>query len=693
MQSTSDASPRGERRFPLKQSQLALVLALFCIWFSAAPLHAQSSDDVQWEEAPTTRTSPDQHAPSEASADIEPMVVTATRTETPQSQLTKSVSVITAKDRDVQQQYFLPELLDNAPGVYLRRLGGAGQWSNLTLRGAGSQHVQYQYNGFPLRDAADTQTTLQYFIQDLYTGSNLKQVEVLKGTQSTLYGSQAMGGVINIIPDKWKRGIGAEIRSEFGEYNTFLENGRFYVGREQFFLDFNPIYITTDGQKNGGEHGFYYDNFGFTAGAGYRLTPDITLEFSSLYSSTDLALTKTTPRLDTNGDVTPNLADPHRHREGLLAQYGLTMNHAVSSCWNYSLKGAYTETQRHYFWSPVDGNQSNYDGSTAYFETQHNIKITDWLGLLVGLDYEHSYYDGREPANPNRNDFSPVKFKENWFSWDVFSLAGFKLLDESLFINLGGRFNDHEKFDPKLVGEFSLAYLYKPSGTKIHGQIGTGYRTPGLYEIYGGYLWNGNLITIGNPDLEPEESVGYEFGVEQAILGEALKFGLTWFHTDFDNLIIYDGFANRYANASKAMAQGFETYLTAKPWPWLRFDAAYTYTDSEYINQNDDRWTRREYLPQNKVSGLLTLTLPHDVTASFRALWQDEKIVPLYDPAFRRVRWEEPSVVTFDAALSYTFLKKYQAYVRVENLLDEDYTEGAYIAPGRSVFGGIKLTF
>ena len=65
--------------------------------------------------------------------------------------------------------------------------------------------------------AADTQSTIQYFIEDLYSGSNLKQVEILKGTQSTLYGSQAMGGVVNIIPDKWKRGTGAEIRSEFGE--------------------------------------------------------------------------------------------------------------------------------------------------------------------------------------------------------------------------------------------------------------------------------------------------------------------------------------------------------------------------------------------------------------------------------------------------------------------------------------------
>jgi len=624
---------------------------------------------------------------------LEPLIVTATRIEIPRSQLTKSVSVVTARERDEQQQFFIPELLDNEPGVYLRRLGGPGQWSSLTIRGAGSQHVQYQYNGFPLRDAADTQSTLQYFIEDLYAGSNLRQVEILKGSQSTLYGSQAMAGVVNIITDKWKQGTGAEVRSEFGAKNTYLVNGRLFHGQEGFYVDFNPIYLTSDGEKYGGDHGYYYENLGFTAGAGFRFTPDLTLEFSSIYYDTDLALSKVTPSLDANGDLVTNIADPEKHREGLLAQYGLTLNHTVSPCWNYSVRGAYTETERHYFWSRADGNRSNYDGSTAYVETQHHFSVTDWLGLLVGLDYEHSTYDGREPRNPNSGDFSPVKFEHDWYTWDVFSSAGFKLLEESLFINVGGRFTDHERFDSRLVGELSAAYLHKPWGTKIHGQVGSGYRTPSLYEIYGGYLFRGNLITIGNPDLEPEKSLGWEIGVEQALLGEVLKVGLTWFRMQFDKLIIYDGFTNRYANANEAVAQGFETYLKLRPHARVRLDLAYTYTDSKYRNRDDDEWIRKEYLPRNKVSGLLALNLPCDVTASLRALWQDEKIVPLYTPAWSRVRWEEPSVVTVDAALSWTFLKKYQAFLRVENLLDEDYTESAYAMPGRSFFGGVKFSF
>jgi vitamin B12 transporter len=682
--------------FPEK-SNLILPIAVLCLLVALNFLPAQARGETQQDQTEQEETR-ESAAPQESgspgeTARMEPVVVTATRVETPLSQVTKSVSVVTPENRDEQQEYFLPELIDNEPGVYLRRLGGPGQWSNISIRGAGSQHIQYQYNGFPLRDAADTQTTIQYFIEDLYSASNLKQVEILRGTQSTLYGSQAMGGVINIISDKWKRGTGAEVRSEFSEFGTFLENGRFFHGQDQFYLDFNPVYITTDGRKNGGDYGYYYENLGFAAGAGFRFTPDITLEFSSLYSDTDLALSKTTPSLDAGGNLVKNTADPDKHREGLLAQHGLTMNHSVSSCWNYSLKGAYTETQRHYFWSPTAGDQSNYDGSTAYLETQHNFRITDWFSLIAGLDYEQSYYDGREPRDPNKGDFSPVLFKKNWYTWDAFGLAGFKLLDESLFLNLGARFNDHEAFDSKLVGEASAAYIFKRLGTKIHAQVGSGYRTPGLYEIYGGYLYQGSLIIIGNPDLQPEKSLGYEFGVEQPVFGERVKLGITWFHTDFDDLITYDGLANKYINADKARSEGIETYATVMPWEWMKLNFAYTYTDSEYERNDQAQWVRREYLPRNKISGALTVLLPHNFTASVKAIWQDEKIVPLYDASWNSVRWVEPSVVTVDAAVTCTVLKKYQAFLKVENLLDEDYTESAYVMPGRTVSGGLKLSF
>jgi vitamin B12 transporter len=624
---------------------------------------------------------------------LEPVVVTATRDETVLSQVTKSISVVTAEEMEEFQQQYLPELIDNTPGVFTRRQGGPGQWTSISIRGAGDQHVQYQYNGLPLRDAADTQSTMQYFIEDLYGGSNLSQVEILRGSNSVLYGSQAMGGVINIVPEKWGKGFGAELRNEVGAHNTFIENGRISYGGKSFFIDINPLYVHTDGEKNGGPYDYSYENRGFTGGAGVRFGEDMALEFSSLYSDSALALSRVFPSLDARGNLIKNIADNDNHRESLLSQYGTAFTHKVSSLWDYAIKGSYGETERHYFWSAVPENQSHYDGDTSDIEMQQNLHLSDWFKLTLGSDYEKAGYRGQEPLSPNAGNYMPVIFNHDWDVWDLFAQGQFAFWDDSLLFNIGGRHNHHEAFDSKSVGEFSAAYIIKPWKTKFHGHVGTGYRTPSLYEIYGGYLFGGNLITIGNPNLKPEESVSYDLGVEQRLMGDKLTLGLTWFRIDFEDLIIYDSTINLYKNATEAVTDGFETYLTLTPCKWFKFNTAYTYVDSEYRDNLTGNWLQREYLPQNKISASATFIPLERLNATLRLVWQDEKIVPLSDPNFLTVRWEEPSVVTVDASVSYRFTKHVEAWVRAENLLDKEYSEGGYAMPGTWVYTGVKLTF
>ena len=625
---------------------------------------------------------------------LEEIVVTATRTEVPLEGTTKSVDVVHAEDVEDLEEYYLPELIDNQPGVLMRRLGGLGQWSNISIRGAGAQHTQFQYNGMPLRDAADTQSTLQYFIEDMFSTTNLDRIEILKGTNSTLYGSQAMGGVINVIPKKWQKGLSAELRGEFGPNDTYIANGRLAYGKDNFYIDVNPLYLTTDGEKYGGEYGYYYENTGLTFGAGVKPTDSTALEFTALIYDTDLALSSVTPALDADGNLIKNQASKDKHRESLIYQLGMNFSHETSKYWDYTVKGSYGETERHYFWSAISGDQSNYDGKTMYMETQHNLHVTNWLTFNVGADYEKQIYDGREPRDTNVGDYTRVDFDEEWGSYDLFTQAQLSFLDKSLLFNLGGRYHNHEKFDDKGLWEVSGAYILKPTNTKFHAQVGTGYRTPSLYEIYGGYLYNGTLITIGNPDLMPEESIGCELGIDQSFLDGKVKVGATYFFTQFEDLIIYDGAANRYDNASKAEISGVEAYLTLRPWKMLRLDFAYTYADSKYkANKDATEWTRKEYLPKSKLDFVATLYPTEKLTIACDVSWQDEKIVPLYDANYASVRWEEDAVTTVNMAVTYELLSFMKLFVRAENLLDEDYTESAYCMPGRTIYGGVKLFF
>jgi vitamin B12 transporter len=621
----------------------------------------------------------------------EDMVVTASRSETSREETTKSVSVVGSEDRDEQQQYFLPKLLDSQPGVFLRSLGGLGQWSNISIRGAGPQYTQYQYNGMPLRDAADTQTTLQYFIEDMFSAGNLDRIEVLKGTNSVLYGSQAMGGVINVIPQRWQSGLKAEWRSEIGPNSTYIGNARLAYGTERYYIDINPTYLTTDGEKYGGAHGYSYDNRGGTFAAGFKPTEATALELNVLFSDSDLTLGET-PSLDAAGKLIKNQASADKSRESQLSQIGLSWEHEVSSLWDYSLKGSRSDTQRHYFWTKTPGDQSDYDGNITYLEMQHNLHTTDWLTLNLGASCEDSNYDGREPRNKYAGDYTPVIFDESWHASDLFAQTQFVFLDRSLFVNLGGRFNNHEKFDDKTVWEASAAYLIKETGTKLHTQVATGYRTPGLYEIYGGYLANGQLVTIGNPELVPEESTSYEIGLEQSALDGKLQAGISYFYTSFDDMITFDGIDNRYINASEGKNSGIETFLRIQPLDELRLDLAYTYIDSEYKNDKD-QWTRKEYLPRNKVNLTLTAYPLEKLSMALSLKWQDEKIVPLYDANFTAVRWQEKSITTVDLAATYKALNNLELFARIDNLFDKDYTESAYCMPGTTVYGGMKLHY
>ncbi len=377
-----------------------------------------------------------------------------------------------------------------------------------------------------------------------------------------------------------------------------------------------------------------------------------------------------------------------------MSQFGLVWNHTLTNIWDYTVKGTYGETERHYFWTATPGDQSNYDGVLSFIEMQHNFALTEHLNISLGMDYEKQVFDGQEPLNKWMADFTPVIFHYTWNSWDTFGLVQGNFMDDALLINVGGRYNDHEKFGSKAVWETSAAYTIKSSNTKFHSHIGTGYRTPSLYEIYGGYLSGGVLITIGNKNLQPEESLGWEIGVEQNLLARKMTMGVTYFQTKFNDLIIYDRFNKQYANASTAQNKGFEVYIKTKPLKNLSMDFAYTHMDSKYkATKTSTRWTQKEYLPENIIDMIITWYPIKKLTLSCDVSFQGEKIVPLYDPTWTKVRYKEDKVTTVDLAVTYNLSKHLDLWIRAENLLDKDYTESGYQMPGRSLFGGFRVFF
>lgn len=664
-----------------------IMMAIVLVSFLTFPVIGLAEENAPKEE---TKKEEKKEPPFKMSE----MVVTATRSETPQKETTKSVSVVTADDMEDHQEYFMPELINNEPGVYFRQPGGLGQWSTITIRGASERHTLFQYNGMPLRDAADPQNSFAYFTEDLFGTSGLDRVEILKGTNSTLYGSQAMGGVINIIPRKWQKGFTGEFRNEVGPNGTYIGNARLAYGADKYYIDINPMYVTTDGEKFGGDHRYYYDNAGLTLGAGVKPSDLTSLEFSVLAYDTELAMGDS-PQVDAaTGKLNKQKADPDQYREGRLYQLGLTWNHKVASLWDYTLKGSYGETERHYFHlnTKDSRDKSYYDGETTYLEMQHNLHPADWLTFNIGADYDKAVYKEQDPSDPYSGDYTPVRWDEEWTTYDIFAQAQLKLLDRSLFFTLGGRYNDPEKFDDKTVWEASGAYILKATQTKFHAHVGTGYRTPSLYETYGKYVWSGSLVGIGNEDLKPEESTGYEVGIDQSFANDKVKVGATYFHTRFKNWIAFDMLNYRYDNADKTKLSGVEAYINVRPYAWLKLNLAYTYTDTRAEDENGD-WARGSYQPYNKFNVVATVYPTDKLTFLCDVSYLDNKTIPLYDTSWNQVQWEDKSRWIVNMAASYKLLKFMDLFVKVKNLFDEEYTESGYYMPERAVYGGVKLYF
>jgi len=324
---------------------------------------------------------------------------------------------------------------------------------------------------------------------------------------------------------------------------------------------------------------------------------------------------------------------------------------------------------------------------------QHDIRPNDWLTVIAGLDYEKSGYENQEPLDAFQGNYEPVRYEFEWDGWDAFSKLQFSFLDDTLMLDVGGRYNHPEEFDDSLIWELSGAYIVKSVDFKVHAHIGAGYRTPSLYEVNGGYLSMGEFIKVGNPELEPEESISYEIGADQFLMDKKINIGATYFKIDFDDLVFYDLSTSQYRNASQARSEGIESYLHVKPCSYFKMSVAYTYMDSEKKTDQNAKWTRKENLPRNKLNLTASIYPIDNLTLWGRLKWQDDTTVSLYDPSFNSVPWNEDATVTVDASVTYKINSYFDIWLRAENLFDEDYTQGGWTMPGRWIYGGVKFAF
>lgn len=587
------------------------------------------------------------------------VIVTATRVPTDPARIASSTTVITAEEIERRQFQSLPEILQSVPGLAVVRSGGFGQQASIFSRGTESNHTLFLINGVEATDPSSTGSIFQF---EHILVEDIERVEVVRGPQSVLYGSDAIGAVINVIT---KRGAGDPTfrgTVEGGSFGTI--SGRAGVSGAEGPLDFalDASRYHTDGisalaRRIGGDEDDAYDNSGATANLGFAPNEVLTLRgFLKL--------------VDSNTEIDPFMDDPDAHIDIFQvfgrAEAELTL---LDGLWVPRLGLSGTNQDRD---SRDFGTEDEFTGSKIKLDLQNDLYVSDQHTLTLGGESE---WDRGEAD-------AFFSFDERIQTQAVYAQDQFAFWNR-LVGAVGARLDRHSEFGTEVTWRVAPAYLIEETGTKLKASYGTGFKAPSLEDLFGG---DGTGTFIGNPDLQPEESRGWDVGFEQRLFEDRLAFGSTYFRNRIDDLIAIDfsTFPFQPQNLDKAETWGVESFVALQPLESIAIRLDHTWLKTEDESTGEDLLRR----PRHKLNLDLAFTPVDAVTLTMGVLYVGRRD-DIDAVTFGRIEEDGYTVVT--VAASWQVLENLRIFGRIENLLDEDYeSPNGFDQPGLGAFIGLS---
>ena len=614
---------------------------------------------------------------------LEEVVVTATRVETPIEEIASSITVISSKEIESRQKTTVLEALRDIPGLDVVQTGGLGGYTSIFLRGANSEHTLVMMDGVEVNDPISPGRSYNF---SHLTVDNIERIEIIRGPQSTLYGSDAMGGVVNIITKKGEGKPKFLLSAEGGSFTTFRETtgisgGNKWVNYSFALSRFDTKGISAASKKDGNYERDGYENTSLSARLGFSPIDNLDIDFILRYIN---AKTELDNSAGVGGDDPNYVQKSNQFLFKTLVSLSL-----FNDLWIQKLGFALNDHNRDIenkkdSQHPFDCENGRYDGQLIKFEWQHHLNLHKTNALTFGLDLD------REEGKSKYYWESTWGPGESAFPKKTAHINGYYIQDEiklweRFFGTFGIRIDDHSRFGTETNYRIAPAYLIKETDTKIKGTFGTGFKAPSLYQLFApATLWG----PIGNKNLKPEKSRGWDFGIEQELLKKRVVLGATYFRNDFKDLIQFD-WGQGYVNITEAKTEGVELSASAKPIDDLTLRISYTYTDTE------DKTTGEALIrrPKNKIGFDLNYHFLSKGNVNLGVIYvgRRDDLDFSISPS-RRVKLDPYTLVNL--AVSYDINKNFQLFGRVENLLDKEYEEAkGFGTPGLSFFGGIKLSF
>jgi len=615
---------------------------------------------------------------------VEDVIVTANRIAQPTSRVGDSVTLLSAKEIRDSQKTSVSDLLATTPGVTVSRNGGLGGTTSLRIRGAETDQTVVLIDGVKLNDPASASGGFNFanLIANEYT-----HIEVLRGPQSTLWGSQAIGGVVNIVSPMPEGPLSASMSAEGGTHDTALVRAYAAAGDDRFGWRVAGGYLSTDGisafdRDLGGRETDSYRNVGFNARGVLHITDNASAEVRATWSD---------GRTEFDGFPAPAFSFTDTPDYGTTEEWvtyvGLNLS-AFDGRLENRIGFAYTDTDRQNI-DPSSSVPLTFDafGRNERWEYQGTLKITERISGIVGLESERSELS---TASPTTFDPNPTPLADDAQLDSIYAQVTATVI-EPLTLSAGVRYDDHDTFGSNTTARTSAAWSVT-SSTILRASYGEGFKAPTLYQLHSEY---------GNLDLGAEEAKAWDAGVEQRLLGDQLVLSATYFNRDTDNMIDFvscfgsttarcvaqpNGY---YDNVQKTTADGVELTLLARLGERLSFSANHTSMSAENDVRGSANFGRSLARRPKETSNA---QLSYDWTFGLSTAVAVQHAGRSFDNASNTTVLDSYTLVDFRA--SYALSKSLEVYGRIENAFDENYeTSNNYGSLGRTFVGGVRQSF
>ncbi|HEX8706982.1 MAG TPA: TonB-dependent receptor [Pyrinomonadaceae bacterium] len=668
----------------------------------------------------------------------ENVVVVATGTPQRIDEVSKAVTLLDEQQLEARRELTLSEALRGTPGLRVQQQGSYGQITSLRLRGLRNFDTAILLDGLRVRDASDINGSALPFMTDLLP-TDLDRVEILRGSGSSIYGSNAIGGVINLVP---KTGAGAprfEAGLEAGGLGLFRERLQSSggIGRRaaySFGLSRLDVRRGVDGEDQ-------YGNTGGGARFQFDITPATSIS-ANFYGTNSFARVNNSPfvlpeafaggglypRAVEGSTFQPDTNNPDQGRRNRLLVGSLRLTQRLSQLFSYTVAYQHVSSRRRNYNGPgldprfasfspfgdFEFNNTN-NGATDTLDARANFQLGRSNLLTAGMELERESLF--QSSNPSFAALNNTTDRQRTFA--VFAQDQIFLLDERLQLSLGVRKQIYSvraadrpgalsevSSEGSITGDGAIAYFIRSTGTKLRAHVGNGFRAPSLFERFGEGTLGGRAVRFGDPTLRAEQSISLDGGFDQRIARDRVRFGATYFYTRLQRVVAFTGFASDplglgrfggYLNRPGGLSRGVESYLEAAPFRGTDLRVSYTYTNSDRLTPA--LGLEPEFAIAKHLFGLSLNQRYRAFLLSFDLNRTGSYIQPIFENDFPFRQAE----LTFDG---YTKADLFASYERrlservvlilfggADNIFDREYFENGFRAPGAVGRGGASFRF